>query len=483
MRGGVAVAVGGGGLIAGATGIMVMVILVPLLSWTDPDKWLSMLSGSLNVAAIPEHARSYAPYIEAAGSMCPEITPALIAGQIQSESSWDRYAKSPKGALGLSQFMPKTFAGLGRDEDGLSGGIADPFDPQDAIMAQGRYDCNSIELIRQMQAGTYRGGCGLDTGERRPPPAKGEFPQDVDIIPFVIAGYNAGLGAVCYYRGVPDFPETQSYVPAVLAAAAKYLIPDATAKPGDGGVGSVGGGPSCSPSAGMRRCAMQKALEQVGKYPYSWGGGNSKGPSFGVRSAGLDGTKTFGFDCSGLVQFAYFQGSSGETRLTLPRLADSQIKTGEVVAAGYGSPTFDLSKVQPGDAVGFGDGPGYFYHIAIYIGGGEVVNALKPGTLLQRTPLSAWHGEYWRFSRFTEPPEPGKPCANCDVLAAGPRKAPSGDLLPLASGFSSLPPPPSRGAAWTRRVGRRAPNRRPGHPRARRSPGHHPRAARQVRRA
>ena len=86
--------------------------------------------------------------------------------------------------------------------------------------------------------------------------------------------------------------------------------------------------------------ALRYALTQQGK-PYVWGGA---GPN--------------GYDCSGLVQWAFKQAGR-----MLPRTAAMQSTVGTPVA---------LNQLRPGDLV-------FFYspvsHVAIYVGGGKVVEA------------------------------------------------------------------------------------------------------------
>jgi hypothetical protein len=63
------------------------------------------------------------------------IPASWIHGVIGVESAGDRRAVSPKGAMGLMQIMPKTYADL-RSNYGLG---RDPFDPHDNILAGAAY--------------------------------------------------------------------------------------------------------------------------------------------------------------------------------------------------------------------------------------------------------------------------------------------------------------------------------------------------------
>jgi peptidoglycan DL-endopeptidase CwlO len=88
---------------------------------------------------------------------------------------------------------------------------------------------------------------------------------------------------------------------------------------------------------------VQFAYDQLGK-PYAFG------------KAGPD-----AFDCSGLVAAAYAQAGVSLDRTSQEQWGDST--------------AIDRSELAPGDLV-FSYGTG---HIAIYIGGGEVIHASKPG--------------------------------------------------------------------------------------------------------
>ncbi|MGB3761658.1 MAG: lytic transglycosylase domain-containing protein [Ornithinimicrobium sp.] len=148
--------------------------------------------GSISSRNVPN---GWAEYVDTAGGLCPEFPAHIIAAQLDAESGWDPDAVSPAGAVGLAQFMPGTWTQHGTDGD--ADGVADPRNPADAILSAGVYDCHLIDVLRE-------------AGLKNPSTELG------------LAAYNAGPGAVITHNGVPPFPETQGYVPKIIALGAEY---------------------------------------------------------------------------------------------------------------------------------------------------------------------------------------------------------------------------------------------------------------------
>ncbi|MDR6414350.1 C40 family peptidase [Pseudarthrobacter sulfonivorans] len=119
--------------------------------------------------------------------------------------------------------------------------------------------------------------------------------------------------------------------------------------------------PAPSPG-GSNEAAISVALSKVGSpYFYQYGG---TGPT--------------GFDCSGLVQTAF--AAAGKY---LPRTAAQQYAAAPVQVP--------ISQARRGDLLVWGSAPG-FYHVAIYLGNGQVVQALNPDEGLGVTQLSRMAG-------------------------------------------------------------------------------------------
>ena len=101
--------------------------------------------------------------------------------------------------------------------------------------------------------------------------------------------------------------------------------------------------------------AVAFAYDQLGK-PYQWG---ATGPG--------------SYDCSGLAQAAW--AAAG---VSIPRTTYAQWAA---------LPHISTSALEPGDLLYF-DGIG---HVAIYVGGGDIIDAPQTGMDVQKIPLAGWY--------------------------------------------------------------------------------------------
>lgn len=105
------------------------------------------------------------------------LDPMLTLEIMRVESGFNRLARSPKGAMGLMQMIPAT---------ALRFGVADPYDPLQAI----RGGCRYLKFLSERYGGRLE---------------------------LAVAAYNAGEGAVDRYgRRIPPYRETREYVAAVM---------------------------------------------------------------------------------------------------------------------------------------------------------------------------------------------------------------------------------------------------------------------------
>lgn len=132
----------------------------------------------------------------------------------------------------------------------------------------------------------------------------------------------------------------------------------------------IGGGPLQGGAAVQR--VIDRAMAQLG-IQYVWGGGNVRGASTGIPDGLGSPLNRIGFDCSGLMQYAF--GAAG---VTLPRVAENQYNAGRKVP---------LSDLRPGDMIFYQDPPEPIHHVAMFIGNGQMIEAPYTGANVRITPL------------------------------------------------------------------------------------------------
>lgn len=272
--------------------------------------------------------------IAAGGDIRPRIYGVLLNGSGAGGNTtvfpdtdngrWDGTASGER-AVGPFQFLPSTWEGAGKDANGDK--RADPHNADDAALGAAIYLC----------------GGGRDLAKR---------PQ----LKAAILQYN----------------RSNEYVANVLGWIDQY-----TAAAKDPGLKNV---------SEKVRIVIEAALAQRG-VPYSWGGGNAKGKSYGIccSPGGKSGTSIKGFDCSGLTVYAYAQAG-----VQLPRTAAAQAGVGKRIPAGLGT-----SALKPGDLIFYAYAPGRdatIHHVGIYVGGGQMINAPRPGTVLRLDAVDAMSG-------------------------------------------------------------------------------------------
>jgi hypothetical protein len=128
--------------------------------------------GKVDTPRLDRHAKIFKAVAKRTG-----VDDAWLRAIAHAESAFDEKAVSPKGAQGVMQLMPAV---------ALEYGVKDPFSPAESIDAGAR-------LFRMLLK---------------------RFDNDPVL---AIAAYNAGMGAVARYDGVPPYKETQAYLEKVQA--------------------------------------------------------------------------------------------------------------------------------------------------------------------------------------------------------------------------------------------------------------------------
>jgi cell wall-associated NlpC family hydrolase len=102
---------------------------------------------------------------------------------------------------------------------------------------------------------------------------------------------------------------------------------------------------------------IRRGGSQLG-VPYSWGGGNAAGKSVGI-------------DCSGFTRYAF-----AGVGVQIPKYSGDQYNTGRAISP---------SQAKRGDLIFWG--PGGSQHVAIYLGGGKMLEASGSAERVTVSPL------------------------------------------------------------------------------------------------
>lgn len=115
---------------------------------------------------------------------------------------------------------------------------------------------------------------------------------------------------------------------------------------------------------------IARAESQIGT-PYVWGGGDANGPTAGISDGRTPRTGQLGFDCSGLVLYAF-----AGVGISLPHYTGYQYQRGEKIP---------VAQAERGDLLFWGDGGSR--HVAIYLGNGQMLEAPQTGMNVQKTAV------------------------------------------------------------------------------------------------
>jgi cell wall-associated NlpC family hydrolase len=210
------------------------------------------------------------------------------------------------------------------------------------------------------------------------------------------------MAARAFYAGVPggpggllQVPGWQSMPPGVAAQAVQASafpdryqgwMPAAQAVLGAAeGISCTpaGGPPSLSGASPSAQTVIKAAEAWIGRAPYVWGGGDATGPTLGLSGTGAVAPPAAvgraGFDCSGLVVYAYAQ-----VGVVLPHYSGAGGQF--TIVQDAGGFTTDMARLQPGDLVFFNGSDGTAAdpgHVGIYLGNYEMVDALGTGTYVE----------------------------------------------------------------------------------------------------
>jgi cell wall-associated NlpC family hydrolase len=182
-----------------------------------------------------------------------------------------------------------------------------------------------------------------------------------------------GLGVEARWRALSQDGDEGVQVGARfgLGMRRKASSDSATAPPGTPGTSAAPAAATVAPpvvdGSAAAQAVVQTALDVMGT-PYRWGGSSADG-----------------FDCSGLIQYAY--SAHG---IMLPRTSADQAREGLAVER-------NLAALRPGDILTFSAGAGgsQVNHVGLYLGGGEFIHSATNGVQKSRLSATDPYGKWW----------------------------------------------------------------------------------------
>ena len=124
---------------------------------------------------------------------------------------------------------------------------------------------------------------------------------------------------------------------------------------------------SQSPPTTLADSVIATATAAMGR-PYEFGGTGENGE---------------GFDCSGLIQYAY-----GKHGIALPRRSTDQAREGAKVGR-------ELNLLRPGDLLTFSNRGKAVTHVGLYVGGGRFIHSATRGVQVSNLSASDPYGRWW----------------------------------------------------------------------------------------
>ncbi len=168
---------------------------------------------------------------------------------------------------------------------------------------------------------------------------------------------------------------------AELALGAAFHFRPGPPSPPRGQPASTTLSPSQTPPTTLADSIIATAAEAMGK-PYEYGGTGENGE---------------GFDCSGLIQYAY-----GKHGIALPRQSRDQARQGSKVDR-------DLDDLRPADLLTFSNRGETVTHVGMYVGNGRFIHSatrdVQVSTLSATDPYGRWWYQRWVGVRRIVPKE------------------------------------------------------------------------------